>query len=197
MSRTGVLLLTLAAAACAPDPAPEATSAPQRIDCGVQDCSLQLPPGVVPVAAGDDARRVLEHTATGVRMDVRVLETEPTDPAGIPAGLARLLDREAARLTPAVRFSQPPQGPLGIVVRGVSGTLQEGPGRTAIGPSAGDGDSAEPDSSGTVRVQLLTYTSPATGRVLVLRASGSEPQWSRGWPDLRAVTRDLRLEEGF
>ncbi|MDZ7825083.1 MAG: hypothetical protein U5R48_02430 [Gammaproteobacteria bacterium] len=126
MTRTGVLLLTLAVAACAPDPAPEATSAPQRIDCGVPDCSLHLPVGSGSGPAGDDALLVLEHAATGMRMEVRVLETEPTDPAGIPARLARLLDREATRLAPAVRFSQPPQGPLRIVVRGVSGTLQEG-----------------------------------------------------------------------
>jgi hypothetical protein len=193
--RTAVLfVLTLAGTACAPDPATEAGAGPERIDCGVPNCSLRLPPGVMPVAADGTARRVLEHAATGVRMEVRVLETTPTESDAIPAELARLLDREEARLAPAVRFSQPPQGPLGIVVRGVSGTLQEG---TDVGPGAEGGYGLEPESSGPVRVQLLSYTSPATGRVLLLRARAPEPQWSTAWSGLGAVTRDVRLEEGF
>lgn len=190
MNRTAILLATfvLAAAGCAPAPVPEGDATEsRRIDCGVPHCSLRLPPGVVAITVRDDDRRVLEHRATGVRMHVRVLETEPVEPGGIPSRLARLLDREAARLAPAVRFSQPPQGPLGIVVRSVSGTLQDG-----RDPTAEQGTAPQP-----VRMQLLTFTSPATGRVLVLRAAGSEPQWSRAWPELRAVTRDLRLEAGF
>ena len=112
MIRTAVLfVLTLAGTACAPDPATEAGAGPERIDCGVPNCSLRLPPGVMPVAADGTARRVLEHAATGVRMEVRVLETTPTESDAIPAELARLLDREEARLAPAVRFSQPPRGP--------------------------------------------------------------------------------------
>jgi hypothetical protein len=190
-----LLLLALAAAACTPDPLPETGTAPERIGCGVPHCSLHLPAGVIPVGTDDDALRVLEHAATGVRMQVRVLESAPSEPAGIAPELARLLDREEARLAPAVRFSQPPQGPLGIVVRGVSGTLQQDPGRTAIDPGANRGAGRQP--AAPVRVQLLSYASPATGRVLVLRARGAEPQWSLAWPELGNVARDIRLEEGF
>jgi hypothetical protein len=151
-ARAGLVVLAAALlAACSVDgPAPRDPGT-GPVACGPRDCLLPRPAGARVQNEGD-APQFLDR-ATGARLTV-----ERLDLGNDADVLAALLDREAADLGLVARFEQPPQGPAGIVVRGVSGQRAPAPGQLL-----------DPDP---VRVRLVTFTNPATGHVLVLRIEG-------------------------
>lgn len=176
MRRAAGLLLITGLAGCVQDPVPVASERTGPVRCAPTDCLLPRPAGLR--VQNEDGAPQFVDPATGARITV-----ERFDLRDDPERATRLLDAEAEDLGLVARFTQPPTGPFGILVRGISGQRA---GASAV--------SIDPDP---IRVRLLVFENPATDHVLVLRAEGPASAFAAPGSPLDAVLDGVRLGPGF
>lgn len=144
------------------------------VSCGMPGCQLRAPSDVQ-----------IEATASGIRMafgesDV-VVDASRQDVQALAGGVSGWLDAQRRTLALAAHWTGPPAA-HGFIVRGLTGTAVQ----TAV--------LIDEDPH---RVHLTAWENPATGSVLLLRASGSASAWAAAWPSLSRVVSEVRLDADF